>query len=121
MSAERELHGLIDDLLSDRSAAALAAYRRLADEQMPWLERRAIVLARRQGISWAAIGRLLGRSHQGLIKRFGQAIRADQLTAPAMPTLHGAAYQRDLDASIDRVRRQLRLEQMEEDDAVVPW
>jgi len=121
MSVDRELHGLIDDVLSDRPATALAAYRRLVDDQLPWLERRAVVTARRQGLSWAGIGRLLGRSHQSLIKRLGHTMKIDELVAPARPALHGDEYQRDLDESIDRVHRQLRLQQMEDDDAVVPW
>lgn len=121
MSVDRELHGLVDDLLSDRAATALAAYRRLVDDQLPWIERRAVLLARRQNVSWAAIGRLLGRSRQAVRQRFERVIRLDEMRPPATPLMPGEAYQRELGDSIDRVRRQLRLDQMEEDDAVVPW
>jgi hypothetical protein len=79
MSVQVELHRLIDDVLGEDSKRALAAYRRLADDHLPWLERRAVLLARRRGASWAAIGRLLGRSRQSVQQRFDRVFTVDEL------------------------------------------
>ena len=121
MTVDKELHSLIDDLLGDRPASSLAAYRRLTEDHLPWLERRAVLHARRQAMSWAGIGRVLGRSRQAAMQRFAREFRPDELLAPVKQPLLGDDYQRGLEASIDRVHRQLRLEQMEADDAIVAW
>ena len=79
---ERELHSLIDDMISDDSRRALAAYRRFANEHLPWLERRAVLAGRQRGDSWAAIARLLGRSRQSVQQRFDRSFSIDELRAP---------------------------------------
>jgi hypothetical protein len=72
MNARRDLHRLIDDLLGDDPREALIAYRRLTNDEVPWLEYRVVNLARKQKWNWAKIGRLLGRSRQGLNSKFGK-------------------------------------------------
>lgn len=59
-----DLDTLLDAILGDDPKQALAAYRDLADRQLPWLEQRVVALARRDGLNWAVIGRLLGRTRQ---------------------------------------------------------
>ena len=51
-------------------AIALWAIRRLIDEELPWLERRAVRLARQDGASWASIARVLRRSRQSVHRKF---------------------------------------------------
>ena len=48
MSVRAELHGLIDDLLEGEPRRALAAYRRLVEDQLPWLERKVVLAARHE-------------------------------------------------------------------------
>jgi hypothetical protein len=65
-----QLHLIIEDLLGDDPRRALIAYHRLVDDELPWIEQRAVGIARRDDWSWARIGRLLGRSRQAVQKRF---------------------------------------------------
>lgn len=64
-----ELDRLVADALSDEPRLALAAARQLATQQR-WIEQRAVALARRHGMSWAVIGRLLGITRQSARERF---------------------------------------------------
>jgi hypothetical protein len=64
-----ELDRLITDALSEEPRSALAASRQLAAQQR-WLEQRAVALARRHGMSWGVIGRLLGITRQSARERF---------------------------------------------------
>ena len=80
MSVRDDLGRIIDDLLDDDPRTALLAYRRLTADELPWLERRVIALARREGWNWATIGRLLGRTRQSMRQRFegaGLVMRPD--------------------------------------------
>ena len=65
---------LLDAILGDDPKRALAAYRDLADRQLPWLEQRVVALARRDGLNWAVIGRLLGRTRQSVRERFARIV-----------------------------------------------
>ena len=76
MDVHLHLTSLIDDLLSDDPRAALIAYRRLAVDELPWLEQRVVALARREGWAWAPIARLLGRTRQSVHQRFHRAMIA---------------------------------------------
>ena len=49
---------------------ALVAVRDLLDDDLPWLERRAVLLARRDGRSWGEIVRALDRSRQAVRQRY---------------------------------------------------
>ena len=69
-----DLDTLLDAILGDDPKQALAAYRDLADRQLPWLEQRVVALARRDGLNWAVIGRLLGRTRQTVRERFGTIV-----------------------------------------------
>ena len=64
-------HRHIEDALGDDPRVALVAVRKLVEDDLPWLERRAVRLARANGFSWATIGRLLCRSRQAVRKRYG--------------------------------------------------
>lgn len=70
MDVRRQLQRSIDEILCDDPRAALIAYRRFANDELPWLEQRVVLLARRCGWDWGRIGRLLGRRRQSVRERF---------------------------------------------------
>ena len=121
MSVGTELHGLIDDLLSDEPRRALAAYRRLADDQLPWLERRAVLMARQDDTSWAGIGRLLRRSRQAVQQKFDRTFLAAELT-PAPQRL--SPWQEDqihFDRLLAGSARDRLVDDAGDDGSLVPW
>lgn len=67
---ESYVHGLVSRALGEDSATALRAVRRLIDEEMPWIEARAVAHARSFGWSWGRIGRVLHRSRQSMRERY---------------------------------------------------
>lgn len=81
MDLRPELDELVRSALDDNPRVALIASRRLRRDRVPWLERRAVRLARQDGWSWARIGRLLGISAQAARKRFRELDRL----APRLP------------------------------------
>jgi hypothetical protein len=121
MSVNKELHGLIDDLLSDKPGPALAAYRRLADDHLPWLERRAMLVARREGIPWAAIGRVLRRSRQAVQQKFDRAFSADELTPVPRPLPPGPEDQLYYDLLRSDFARDRFVDEAGDDGSLVPW
>ena len=108
------------EALGDDSRLALAAVRRLADEDLPWLEARAVRYARWRGYTWARIGRLLLRSRQSVRERFRHL--DDQPLLWAQEDLDDAerAMRRSAIASADR-RRRRELDDWAEHGDVVPW
>lgn len=78
-----QLHELIDQLTgTGPERVALAASRRLLDDELPWHQRRAVHRARSAGMSWAEIGRVLGRSKQAVAERFGAPADVGSLIPP---------------------------------------
>jgi hypothetical protein len=65
-----EIHRHIDAAAGDDPRGALIAVRRLINDDVPWLERRAVDVARRELWSWVRISRLLMRSRQAVRERF---------------------------------------------------
>jgi hypothetical protein len=84
--AERDIVELVIDMLGTHPVVALASHRLLADEYLPWLERRAVQRARHDGRSWAGIGRILGISRQAARQRFGEPHNLGGLLPPPQPT-----------------------------------
>ena len=88
-----QLHIIVEDWLGDDARRALIAYHRLVDDELPWIEQRVVGLARRDGWSWARIGRLLVaaarrcRSGSSAWHRFAAAIIAPSrcATRPSSP------------------------------------
>lgn len=76
MNVRNDLVRIIDDLLGDDPRLALIACARLTNDEIPWLEQRAVSLARRNGWNWAKIGRLLRRTRQSVRQRFDNATLA---------------------------------------------
>ena len=70
MLSRVSLYNRIDEALGDDPRVALIAVRRLFDEELPWIELRAVRLARAKGHPWARIGRALGRSRQAIQQRY---------------------------------------------------
>lgn len=105
---------LIDDALSDNPRAALVAAHQLEDE-VKWLQHKAVTLARVNGYGWGRIGRLLGMSRQGAAKRF-------HLAPPvASPSTLRAARERRREHEAERIRRILTDRQQPEPDDPVFW
>ena len=71
MTSPRVVRERINDGYGLDSRRALVAVRELRNTDVPWLERRAVLLARREGWSWGAIGRALRRSRQAVRQRYG--------------------------------------------------
>ena len=118
MTIEREIIHGIELMLHGSPQQALAAYRRLVEHDLPWLERRAVYRARGEGFSWAGIGRLLGCSRQAVRKRFGELPTVDEMLFRHRrddPNEAAARYYAKLAAD---VRRDLAAD--DADDAV-PW
>jgi hypothetical protein len=70
MLSRVSLYNRIDEALGDDPRAALIAVRRLLTEELPWIEVRAVRMARSKGYPWARIGRALGRSRQAIQRRY---------------------------------------------------
>jgi hypothetical protein len=71
MATVEEIHRHIDAAAGDDPRQALIAVRKLINEDIPMLERRAVCIARRELWSWVRISRLLMRSRQSVRERFG--------------------------------------------------
>ena len=108
------------EALGDDPRLALAAVRLLAEEDVPWLEARAVRYARWRGYSWARIGRLLLRSRQSVRERFHH-LDDEPLIWP-QDDLDDAelAMRRSAMASDDR-RRKRDLDAWAEQGGIVPW
>lgn len=113
-----EIHRRVDAAGSDDPRQALIAVRKLINDDVPWLERRAIDLARRELWDWARIARLLMRSRQAVRERFKafEGLSAPQFeSSDPIAALNAAAeivVQRFRDAHAARVARE---ETMKED------
>ncbi len=112
---------MLEGVLSEDPATALASLRILRDDYLPWLERQAVHRARQSGRDWARIGRLLGRSRQAVRKRFDGLPDLGLARAPSLPS---GPYARD-DAERRELLVQLRRERDADDAAatgsLVPW
>lgn len=97
MLSRLELYDRVDEMLADDPRVALFAIRRMLDEEIPWMEQRAVRLARSHGKPWATIGRALGRSRQSVQQRYG---RLDQQWSSVPNRPHPLA---------DRMDRELRM------------
>ncbi len=121
MTVRQELHQLVDDLCGDDSKRALAAYRRISIDELPWLERRAVLAARRRGASWAAIGRLLGRSRQSVQQRFDRVFDVGELSRPPVALPPGRAERKRLDSVRSDLARDRRVDAAGDDGSLVAW
>jgi hypothetical protein len=65
-----DIHRHVDAAGGDDPREALIAVRKLINDDLPALERRAVELARRELWSWVRISRLLMRSRQSVRERF---------------------------------------------------
>lgn len=70
MTSPRVIRERINDAYGLDPRRALVAVRELARVDVPWLERRAVLLARRNGDSWGSIGRALHRTRQSVRERY---------------------------------------------------
>ena len=107
-----EIHRRVDAAGSDDPRHALIAVRKLINDDVPWLERRAVDLARRDRWDWARISRLLMRSRQAVRERFGafEGLPAPQFKSnDPIAELNAAAeeiLQRRREAHAERVARE---------------
>lgn len=108
-------------MLADDPRVALFAIRRMLDEEIPWLEQRAVRLARSHGKAWATIGRALGRSRQSVQQRYG---RLDRRWSPVPSRPHPLADQMDRELRMALRDVEARREQAARDaagDDVIAW
>ncbi len=110
------------EALGDDSRVALAAVRQLIEEDVPWLERRAVRQARWHGYSWARIGRLLMRTRQSVRERFA-VLDGQPLIFPTEDLERRDEYEtlviRARRRAADR-RRMVEFDELDAADAV-PW
>ncbi len=85
MGVHDDLHRLIDQAMGSDAPSAVAAVRLLQDEHLPWLERRAVALARREGIPWAGVARLLGVTRQAVHRRYAHLVTTETAALPRIP------------------------------------
>ncbi len=121
MLSRVSLYNRIDDALGDDPRRALIAVRELIDHELPWLELRAVRMARRSGYSWARLGRALNRSRQAVQQRYAD-IERSWTPIPIEPPGTSLRHERAI-ASVYRDAERRR--QMAADEAagtdVVPW
>jgi hypothetical protein len=70
MPTRDEIHRHVDAATGDDPREALIAVRKLINDDLPLLERRAVHIARAELWSWVRISRLLLRSRQAVRERF---------------------------------------------------
>ena len=75
MLSRIELYDSVDEMLAEDPRVALFAIRRMLDEEIPWLELRAVRRARSHRTPWSTIGRALGRSRQAVQQRYADLDR----------------------------------------------
>ena len=110
MNVRDDLVRIIDDILGDDPRAALIAFARLTEDELPWLEQRVVALARREGWNWAKIGRLLRRTRQTVRQKHHGAPLAKRRD-PHLPYHRG-------EAKFAKLRRDL---ERQRDDDPVAW
>ncbi|MCU1393737.1 MAG: hypothetical protein JWM34_2165 [Ilumatobacteraceae bacterium] len=110
MEVRDQLKTLIDEVLDDDPRTALIAYRRLVDDEIPWIEQRVVALARRENWNWATIARLLGRTRQSVHERFRKAAIAHRPD----PHLAKHQYERSFRQITEDIRRR-------DDDDPIAW
>ena len=114
---DREMWALLRDVVGWRTGPALVGVALLADVYLPWVERRLVLRARREGISWTGIGRLLGRSRQAVQERHHRVVDAGDLLPPALPRSYVDIDRRDRAEVLADLRR---MREADADD-VVAW
>ena len=75
----------LDRALDVDGRTALRAVRCLTQDDLPWLEERAVRAARSDGEGWATIARLLGRARQGVWGKY-RHVDATPTPPPLRPT-----------------------------------
>ena len=118
---ERELQLLIHEILGWRTRPALASLRLLYDLYLPWLERRLVLRARRDGVSWTGIGRLLGRSRQAIQQRHHVPAHVTDGLAPVLPAWYDEQERTELFELLVQLRREREADATDEAGGLVPW
>jgi hypothetical protein len=109
----------IDAMLADDPRQAMIALRAFTEHDLPWLERRTVREARRAGYSWARMGRLLGRSRQGLRQRF-QSLDGTWEPLDFQPVEHGTKVMRRYRVALAAKQAEREFDQWAGGEAV-PW
>ena len=119
MPAPSEIKKHIDQALGRNPRVALVAVRQLLQEDLPWMEERAVRLARADGYTWGRIGRCLRRSRQAVRKRF-VAIDGTPQPLARKPLADGDAVMRLINGARADRRREREFDELDPHDAV-PW
>lgn len=116
-----ELRLLLDEIVGPRTRPALAALRLMYEVYLPWLERRLVLRARREGVSWTGIGRLLGRSRQAIQQRHDRAAHVSDGLAPVLPAWHDERERVERHALLEQLRRERDADSAALGGELVPW
>jgi hypothetical protein len=119
MDVRKELDRLVDDLMSSDPRIALMACKQLVDDYVPWLEVRAVQVARRNEWNWAEIGRLLCRTRQSVRERFAKYEHGppQRVKRTAQDMIE---YRQRMRLIVEQ-RRRRAFEQVESEDVVAWW
>lgn len=119
MTAPSEIRRHLDRALGGDPRLAAVAVRELRDHALPWLEQRAVRLARNEGFSWGDLARLLGRSRQAVHRRHA-AIDGTTQPLPCRPMRDDERFMAHWTEHLADVRRRREFDELERGD-VVPW
>ncbi len=119
MASITEMKRNLDDATGPDPRLALVGVRRLLEEDLPWLEERAVRLARSQGYTWGRIGRCLQRSRQAGRQRF-VALDGTPQPLPKQPVRDGDRIMSGFNGAKADARRRREFEELDPND-VVPW
>lgn len=112
MTAPSEIKKHVDQALCSDPRLALVGIRRLLQEDLPWMEERAVRLARSHEYSWGRIGRLLRRSRQAARKRFIDIDGTPQ-PLPRKPVTSDQITMRLVNGARADLRRRRELEELD--------
>ncbi|MGA9276141.1 hypothetical protein [Ilumatobacter sp.] len=121
VGVEGEVLSLVREMLQGGTRPALASLRLLNEVYLPWLERRLVHRARREGCSWTGIGRLLGRSRQAIQQRHAVPVPVGELLPPTIPaTLDEVESDARHDLVVE-LRRRRDADSADASGDLVPW
>ncbi len=100
---------------------ALAGYRKLVDEPLPWIERRLVREARADGVTWTVVGRQLGRSRQAPQQRHDRLADMSEALPPSVGRTWVELFDDERRGIGDDVQRTREIDAAGDEGSLVPW
>lgn len=119
MTAPRLVKQHVADAFGLDHRRALIAVRELLTTDLPWLEQRAVLLARANGASWGEVGRSLRRSRQAVRQRY-LAVDGTPPPIARLPVRDDLRFMAIWNERLADVRRRHEFDDLCPDEAV-PW